>query len=196
MTRQLSKQALAAGAAAALTVGFGIAGAAPASADQVWHQAVGRASSEAPCPGGNADERSQGWSAWTPSYAQWMNGGQGGWVCERSLTWAKDSTESSQSENSSEGGDSDDSGDPPDVTCLVYIGGSYWVSFASGNPIALPASVLYGNSGCTGTAVQLNGVGYIVSAADAFAAGTLCGDGYVVADVPGSADPRLFFCIP
>ena len=31
------------------------------------------------------------WSAadydWTPSWAQWANGGTGGWVCNRSITW-------------------------------------------------------------------------------------------------------------
>ena len=36
-----------------------------------WLQAVGRTTSTGACPDG-----------WSPSYAQWPNGGAGGWVCE------------------------------------------------------------------------------------------------------------------
>lgn len=34
-----------------------------------------------------------GWSEWTPSYAEWANGGKGGYVCTRAITWAYESTD-------------------------------------------------------------------------------------------------------
>lgn len=40
----------------------------------MWHQSIGRASSEAACPPG-----------YTPSWAQWPNGHHGGWVCNREV---------------------------------------------------------------------------------------------------------------
>lgn len=40
----------------------------------MWHQSIGRAASEAACPTG-----------YTPSWAQWPNGHQGGWVCNREV---------------------------------------------------------------------------------------------------------------
>lgn len=77
-------------AAAVLTAsGLAIAGAAPASANQVWHQSVGRASADAPCPDSDPALLALGWSKWAPSYEQWPNNGQGGWTCTRSITWAK-----------------------------------------------------------------------------------------------------------
>ncbi len=39
-----------------------------------WHQSISRAASEAACPTG-----------YTPSWAQWPNGHQGGWVCNREV---------------------------------------------------------------------------------------------------------------
>lgn len=42
----------------------------------VWHQAVGRASADATCDAG-----------WSPSWAQWMNDGAGGYTCERVIDW-------------------------------------------------------------------------------------------------------------
>ena len=78
-----------AAAAIGLTLAIGITGGAPASANQVWHQQVERASADAPCDMGVAEGDAAGWSEWSPSWAQWPNGGAGGWVCERSITWAK-----------------------------------------------------------------------------------------------------------
>ena len=40
----------------------------------MWHQSISRATSEAACPTG-----------YTPSWAQWPNGHQGGWVCNREV---------------------------------------------------------------------------------------------------------------
>lgn len=41
-----------------------------------WVQSYGRAASDVMCRDG-----------WDPSYAAWMNDGQGGWVCNRALTY-------------------------------------------------------------------------------------------------------------
>jgi hypothetical protein len=51
---------------------------------------VGRASADAPCPANTDEESAAGWSPWAPSYAEWPNGGKGGFVCDRAITWAKD----------------------------------------------------------------------------------------------------------
>ena len=52
----------AAGAAVLVTGGSSLAGALPASADQVWHQSVGRASATASCSMSSADDLAAGWS--------------------------------------------------------------------------------------------------------------------------------------
>ena len=80
---------LALGTSALVALGL----AAPVSADGVWHQAYGRASADQACPA-PADETPwqdsfDGQREWTPSWAQWMNAGQGGWVCQRTLVWAQ-----------------------------------------------------------------------------------------------------------
>lgn len=41
-----------------------------------WHQSFGRLSASEPCPAG-----------WNPSWAQWMNNGSGGFVCNREIYW-------------------------------------------------------------------------------------------------------------
>lgn len=69
----------------------GIAGAAPAAADQVWHQSVARASSDAACPTSSAADIDAGWTEWAATWEAWPNDGTGGWTCARSITWAKDS---------------------------------------------------------------------------------------------------------
>ena len=68
--------------------------AAPVSAETgVWHQAFTRADAEATCaPPVNEtpwQDTFRGQREWTPSWAQWANGGQGGWVCQRSIIWAQ-----------------------------------------------------------------------------------------------------------
>ena len=81
---------VAAGASALLVTGFGIGFASPASADhnRVWTQQVQRASEDAPCDIPEVKGEAAGWSAWAPSWAQWPNRGEGGWICTRSITWA------------------------------------------------------------------------------------------------------------
>lgn len=46
----------------------------PAQVPPSWHQSMGRNSSDADCPSG-----------WNPSWAQWPNGGTGGFVCNREI---------------------------------------------------------------------------------------------------------------
>jgi hypothetical protein len=79
-----------AGAVVLMTGGLTLAGAASASADQVWHQSVGRASANGACSTSSAADLSAGWSQWASSWEQWANGGKGGYTCTRSVTWALD----------------------------------------------------------------------------------------------------------
>jgi len=90
----------------AVTAGLLVSGAAPASArrdpilispatpNQVWVQSFQRPSADAPCiaPASLDIALQEGWNpadlAWTPTWEQWPNNGQGGWTCTRSITWA------------------------------------------------------------------------------------------------------------
>lgn len=64
-----------------------------ASADQVQVQSYQRASQTEACaaqPGETPWQASWGPdSSWSPSWEQWANNGTGGWVCTRSITWAR-----------------------------------------------------------------------------------------------------------
>jgi hypothetical protein len=70
-------------------------GANVASGDEVWHQSYQRVSQSEECvaqPGETPWQDSWGTNpGWSPSWEQWANNGQGGWVCNRSITWARDS---------------------------------------------------------------------------------------------------------
>lgn len=59
----------------------------------VWHQSYERASAQAECPAPEGETPWQdsysGQREWTPSWAQWANGGTGGWVCNRNIVWAQ-----------------------------------------------------------------------------------------------------------
>ena len=68
----------------------GFTTAAPAAADQIWYQSVGRASATAPCEKSTATELAAGWTNWAPSWEQWANDSMGGFVCSRQITWAYD----------------------------------------------------------------------------------------------------------
>lgn len=82
---------VAAGLAALAIAGASVALAAPATADQVWHQSVQRPSAEAACSPSTSAELEAGWSDWSPSWELWANDGLGGWTCTRSIVWARDS---------------------------------------------------------------------------------------------------------
>lgn len=76
----------------ALALGFGALGVtvvAPASADAVWHQSVGRGTAEQACPECSAADLETGWSSWGATWEEWVNDGTGGWACTRSITWAR-----------------------------------------------------------------------------------------------------------
>lgn len=63
----------------------------PAAADTIWHQSIGRASSEASCYTSTTSDLAAGWTNWAPSWEQWANNSKGGFVCNRQITWAYDS---------------------------------------------------------------------------------------------------------
>jgi len=69
-------------------------GARVAEADSTWYQSYQRASQEQACvaqPGETPRQDSWGTNpGWSPSWEQWANNGNGGWVCSRSITWARD----------------------------------------------------------------------------------------------------------
>lgn len=65
----------------------GFTTASSASADQIWYQSVGRAHADAPCQESSAEDLAIGWNQWSPSWEQWANNGNGGFVCSRQITW-------------------------------------------------------------------------------------------------------------
>jgi hypothetical protein len=82
--------------AALVVVGSSLFGAQSASAltGGVWFQSIGRASETAACPDHSFGTPWQSdWNpseqSWRPTYSQWMNGGAGGWTCDRQITWAQ-----------------------------------------------------------------------------------------------------------
>ena len=70
-------------------------GARVAVADSVWYQSYQRGSASEVCVAQQGETPWQdSWGTnpgWSPSWEQWANNGQGGWVCSRSITWASDS---------------------------------------------------------------------------------------------------------
>jgi len=68
-------------------------GANVASGDEVWFQSYQRGSASEACVAQAGETPWQdSWGTnpgWSPSWEQWANNGQGGWVCSRSITWAR-----------------------------------------------------------------------------------------------------------
>ncbi len=85
-----SRRLAAVAAAGVLILGTGLSLASPASANQVWNQSVGIASAAAPCSTSSAADLATGWTQWTSSWGQWMNNGNGGFTCNRAITWEYD----------------------------------------------------------------------------------------------------------
>lgn len=75
-------------AAVLIAAPLALTGVAPASADEVWFQSIGRASADAKCAPSKADDLAAGWTEWAPSWGEWVNNGKGGWTCDRQITWA------------------------------------------------------------------------------------------------------------
>jgi hypothetical protein len=72
-----------------------LVGARVAVADSIWYQSYQRGSASEACVAQAGETPWQdSWGTnpgWSPSWEQWANNGQGGWVCSRSITWARDS---------------------------------------------------------------------------------------------------------
>lgn len=82
---------LTAGVAVTLAIGTAVVATPSASAQGapiVWYQAVAVPTATSPCPVTTDGDKAKGWTDWTNSYAEWPNGGKGGNVCSRSITWA------------------------------------------------------------------------------------------------------------
>jgi hypothetical protein len=135
------KRLMVAAATVALGIGTTIAVAAPASANQVWIQQVQRAGADAPCDIPAVAGEPAGWSNWASSWAQWPNDGKGGWVCTRSITWAKDTPPA----GSAGGGGM---AVPSGLGCVEYGSGVY-ANF-DGNWFIPAGSTVYEFSDCTG----------------------------------------------
>ena len=153
---------------------------APASADEVWHQSVGRSGPTAACPTTSEAELVQGWTQWTGSWAHWVNNGGGGYVCNRSLVWALSS-----------GTDSAESAvgcvlaqdEPPTYPAIS-------VDFAGSDS----SSTYYFGAGCTGTSLTGSTWAYASDEATAIAS---CGAGFVAAEARGrnhGGDPNVWLC--
>jgi len=143
----------AAGAVVLATGGLSLAGAAPASADQVWHQSVSRVSATAACSTSSADDLAAGWSQWGATWEQWVNGGTGGFTCARSITWALDSPMSG-------------------VECTAFR-----QSFVLLDPSGFlpPDTPVYSDETCTVIVDSIEpGYGYVITSNGLSAAGEVC----------------------
>lgn len=182
MTTLVTRHVTALAAALAVTAGAMLESASPAAADEVWHQSVGRASAEAPCPASTEAEIGLGWSDWGPSWARWANGGSGGWVCDRSNAWAQ--------------------GSPTPTSTCVQVSATYWVDFGDGVFLDQRTLTVYVESSCAGSGDGSVGFEFsFVLAADQHQASIVCdantdGD-FVVDQLTGHGwivDSRLFTC--
>lgn len=135
--------------------------AAPGRSDTgVWHQAFERSGPDEACKAPPDEtpwqESFRGQQEWTPSWAQWPNDGQGGWVCQRTIKWAKPS------------------GSPfPAAGCLlVYASPNRYANFQGG--YSLPGSAqFYSDPACT--TLEGSGLGDpVVYAPPGFDANALC----------------------
>lgn len=117
--------------AAALVATAGLVAAPSASANQIWHQAVAVPSASSPCPTTTPAEAQAGWSAWKSSWDQWPNGGKGGFVCNRSITWAYEG----------------DGAGPSGPGC-VHALTSYWFDFRGADHLGAPVTN-YTDGTCT-----------------------------------------------
>ena len=91
--RAVRSKSLFAALSVLLMIAATLFGANVASGDEVWNQSYPRGSQSEECvaqPGETPWQTSWGTdSSWKPSWALWANEGQGGWVCDRSITWAR-----------------------------------------------------------------------------------------------------------
>ena len=130
--------ATAAGVLAIVALGF----TAPAHADGIWYQAYGRTSADQACPA-PADETPwqdtfTGQREWSASWARWMNGNTGGWVCDRTIIWAGQTPPSAPA--------------PTGAGCQLVetdFGGFVYADF--GTSMTLASGPWYSDAACTTT---------------------------------------------
>jgi len=93
--RAVRSKSLFAALSVLLMIAATLLGANVASGDEVWDQSYQRGSASEACVAQAGETPWQdSWGTnpgWSPSWEQWANNGQGGWVCSRSITWARDS---------------------------------------------------------------------------------------------------------
>ncbi len=93
--RAVRSKSLFAALSVLLMIAATLFGANVASGDEVWDQSYQRGSASEACVAQAGETPWQdSWGTnpgWSPSWEQWANNGQGGWVCSRSITWARDS---------------------------------------------------------------------------------------------------------
>jgi hypothetical protein len=103
--RAVRSKSLFAALSVLLMIAATLFGANVASGDEVWNQSYPRGSQSEECvaqPGETPWQASWGTdSSWKPSWALWANEGQGGWVCNRSITWAQTPVPASSSSGGS-----------------------------------------------------------------------------------------------
>jgi hypothetical protein len=115
------------------TLGLGVVAAPTASADEIWYQAVGRPTAASACPTDSAADVAAGWTAWSGSWEQWANGGRGGYVCQRSIVWAKSSPAGS--------------GAQTPIGCQQFADG-LWIDFGV-DPAVPGGSTIWTDADCT-----------------------------------------------
>lgn len=178
--------------ASTLIAGLAVATLTPpanASTTYTWIQQVQRASADAPCDIPAIEGDAAGWSDWRPSWAQWPNDDQGGWVCTRSITWAQGTA--------APGSGSGGSGGSGVASCVAGFSGDLYLSFAGTDWI--PAgTAFYSDAACTTPEVPSATLSDSAALADdGTEAQTICtandpGTSDVL--VGGSANPRLYYC--
>ena len=91
--RAVRSKSLFAALSVLLMIAATLFGANVASGDEVWDQSYQRGSASEACVAQAGETPWQdSWGTnpgWSPSWEQWANEGQGGWVCDRSITWAR-----------------------------------------------------------------------------------------------------------
>lgn len=166
-------------AAVALVGAASIAAAPAASADQTWHQGIGRASADAVCPTTSEEEADAGWSEWQASWDQWPNSDAGGFVCSRSNTWLHESTE-------------DGPIDYPKGACVRMV--NTWVNFKGGWSLPV-GSPWYNSSSCTKKTGYTSKVLVYAPAGSALAT-RLCLEAFHIASkvTPTTANEGAYWC--
>jgi len=175
---------LASTAIAGLTVAA-LAPLANASTSYTWIQQVQRESADAPCDIPTAEGEAARWLDWGPSWAQWPNDGQGGWVCTRSITWAQGSAAQSS-----------DSGGSDVASCVAGFLGAEFLDFAGTDWLPI-GTTFYSDAACTTPA------GFSLTDSAALADSEPAADDICDANEPGTSagpvggsgtDPRLYYC--